>query len=33
VDRLCDRIRFGGLSREEAERSAYSVRAEDALFY
>ena len=28
VDSLCDRIRFGGLSRGEAERSAYSVRAE-----
>jgi hypothetical protein len=28
VDSLCDRIRFGGLSREEAERSACSVRAE-----
>jgi len=28
VDSLCDRIRFGGLSREEAERSVCSVRAE-----
>ena len=28
VDSLGDRIRFGGLSREEAERLACSVRAE-----